>query len=43
MDKGIHMARLFGRNIFFDIEIFHLASEVHAERSVVKLGDSSNA
>ena len=43
MDKGIHMARLFGRNIFFDIEIFHLAGEMYAQRSMVKLRDGSYA
>ena len=26
MDKSIHMAGLFGRNIFFNVEIFHLSS-----------------
>ena len=42
MDKGIHVARFFSRDIFFYIEVFHFARKMHAQRGVIKLGNGGN-
>ena len=43
MDKGIHVARFFSRDVLFYIEVFHFARKMNAQRGVIKLGNGGNA
>ncbi len=42
MDKGIHLARLFQRDVFSDIEIFDGAAETHTEFGNIEAGNRTD-
>ena len=43
MNEDIHVPRLLGRHIVFDVEAFHLTRKAGREWAGIKLGDIGNA
>jgi hypothetical protein len=39
MDKTVHGAGIFGRNVFVEVKVFDLACEMTSESRRIKLGD----
>ncbi len=42
MDKSIHVARFFGRDVILDIETFYFSRKMRRERHGIKFGNGRN-